>query len=68
MEVAENTYYYYYSPLNPEIYRSARSAVLCQPKVGENFADLHNFEVGIAALTAPVGRQIKNKATAKNTL
>ena len=56
------------SPLNLEIYRSARSAVLCRPKAGKDLADLHNFEVGIAALTAPVGRQIENKATAKNAL
>ena len=41
------------------MYRSARGAVLSRPKAGKNFADLHNFEVGLAALTAPVGRQIK---------
>ena len=54
--------------MQPSEFRNLQVGTQCRPKAGENFADLQNFEVGIAALTAPVGRQIKNKATAKNAL
>ena len=52
------------NPLNPEFKRSARSAALSRPQAGENFADLDLFQVGNAALTPVLGRQIKSKGTA----